>query len=105
MTLPAPPATASRAPLATSPPCRRCGGSGILRLADGRFRTCLDCLGLGLQPAPAAGTVGPRPGGSAHARSLRSPDEESSRSHDRGQGCGGQQQEKHGGPVCVHPCG
>ena len=35
-------------------PCRcpQCGGSGILRLADQRYRTCLDCLGQG-QVVPA----------------------------------------------------
>jgi len=30
--------------------CPRCGGSGMLRLDDQRFRTCLDCLGLGQLP-------------------------------------------------------
>ena len=28
-------------------PCPHCGGSGTLRLADQRYRTCLDCLGRG----------------------------------------------------------
>lgn len=28
-------------------PCRQCGGSGMLRLADQRYRTCLECLGQG----------------------------------------------------------
>jgi hypothetical protein len=83
--------------------CRRCGGSGILRLADGRFRTCLDCLGLGITPAVTSSVDPPRVSGSAHPRSLGSPDEEGSRAHDRGQRSGGQQQEKDGGPVCVHP--
>lgn len=47
--LPAPaPVTSSKATSA----CPRCGGSGVLRLADGRFRTCLDCLGQGLFPVP-----------------------------------------------------
>jgi DnaJ-class molecular chaperone len=32
--------------------CPQCGGSGILRLADQRYRTCLDCLGQG-QVVPA----------------------------------------------------
>ncbi|MCP9892008.1 hypothetical protein KBY57_13235 [Cyanobium sp. Aljojuca 7D2] len=32
--------------------CPQCGGSGILRLADQRYRTCLDCLGQG-QVIPA----------------------------------------------------
>ncbi|MEB3165311.1 MAG: hypothetical protein VKO65_01440 [Cyanobacteriota bacterium] len=27
--------------------CPRCGGSGMLRHGDQRFRTCLDCLGQG----------------------------------------------------------
>ena len=27
--------------------CRSCGGSGIKRINDKRFRTCLDCLGQG----------------------------------------------------------
>lgn len=27
--------------------CPRCGGSGMLRLGDQRYRTCLDCLGRG----------------------------------------------------------
>jgi hypothetical protein len=84
--------------------CRRCGGSGILRLEDGRFRTCLDCLGQGVTPAAPVSASLPRVGGSAHPRALRSPDEERCRAHDRGQGSGGQQQENDGGPVCVHPC-
>ncbi|SBO43419.1 protein of unknown function [Cyanobium sp. NIES-981] len=33
--------------------CGHCGGSGILRLDDQRFRTCLDCLGQGRCAAPA----------------------------------------------------
>ena len=36
-----------------SPPnddvCSRCGGSGRLRINDDSFRTCLDCLGRGVQ--------------------------------------------------------
>jgi hypothetical protein len=28
-------------------PCPHCGGSGTLRLADQRYRTCLECLGHG----------------------------------------------------------
>lgn len=28
--------------------CPRCGGSGILRVNDQSYRTCLDCLGQGL---------------------------------------------------------
>jgi hypothetical protein len=27
--------------------CRRCGGSGSLRMGDQQYRTCLDCLGQG----------------------------------------------------------
>jgi len=41
-------------PPAHSPPtepqgrqCPHCGGSGTLRLADQRYRTCLECLGRG----------------------------------------------------------
>jgi hypothetical protein len=33
--------------------CPSCGGSGMLRLGDQRFRTCLDCLGQGDLPAMA----------------------------------------------------
>ncbi|MEI7666642.1 MAG: hypothetical protein WCI65_11410 [Synechococcaceae cyanobacterium ELA263] len=35
------------------PACSRCGGSGMLRLGDQRYRTCLECLGRGqlLQPS------------------------------------------------------
>ena len=33
--------------------CPRCGGSGILRLGDHRYRTCLDCLGVGKLPVGA----------------------------------------------------
>jgi hypothetical protein len=28
-------------------PCTQCGGSGILRIGDQQFRTCLECLGQG----------------------------------------------------------
>jgi len=28
-------------------PCPHCGGSGILRMGDQQFRTCLECLGQG----------------------------------------------------------
>jgi hypothetical protein len=103
----APPARPNRVP--TSAPsgiltCRRCGGSGILRLADGRFRTCLDCLGQGITREPRAGADLTSVGGSAHPRSLRSPDEEGSRTDNGGQGSSCQQQQDDGGPVCVHPC-
>jgi hypothetical protein len=83
--------------------CRRCGGSGILRLADGRFRTCLDCLGQGTALAAIAEESGTAEG-STHSRSLRAPNEEGCRADNRGQGSGGQQQENDGGPVCVHSC-
>mgnify|MGYP006966041187 CR=1 FL=1 len=37
------------APLETPTPilCPHCGGSGILRMGDQQFRTCLECLGQG----------------------------------------------------------
>ncbi|MFM7548906.1 MAG: hypothetical protein ACKO7Z_05100 [Cyanobacteriota bacterium] len=35
--------------------CRTCGGSGMLRLGDQRYRTCLDCLGQGLNPGLSPG--------------------------------------------------
>jgi len=35
-------------------PCSQCGGSGVLRLSDQRYRTCLECLGQGQQPALSA---------------------------------------------------
>ena len=42
----------------TLPRCRTCGGSGMLRLADQRYRTCLDCLGQGRKPGlPPATTT------------------------------------------------
>ncbi len=37
--------------------CHHCGGSGMLRLDDQRYRTCLDCLGQGQLLRPAAGTL------------------------------------------------
>ena len=38
--------------------CARCGGSGMLRLGDQSFRTCLDCLGQGrLKPLRPATTT------------------------------------------------
>ncbi|MCS5691230.1 hypothetical protein NZK33_04420 [Cyanobium sp. FGCU-6] len=39
--------SSSHAPPDITPHCRRCGGSGMLRHGDQRFRTCLDCLGQG----------------------------------------------------------
>lgn len=50
-------APASLAGHALSEVCPRCGGSGMLRLDDQRFRTCLDCLGQGRLPAVAAATT------------------------------------------------
>ncbi|MCP9848841.1 hypothetical protein [Cyanobium sp. Morenito 9A2] len=32
------------------PVCKVCGGNGVLRINHHRFRTCLDCLGLGVLP-------------------------------------------------------
>ena len=55
--------TAAQAPLieqtssALREMCPSCGGSGMLRLGDQRFRTCLDCLGQGHLPAVAAATT------------------------------------------------
>ncbi|MFQ6537923.1 MULTISPECIES: hypothetical protein [Aphanothece] len=37
--------------------CSHCGGSGILRLDDQRFRTCLDCLGQGRRVRRASATT------------------------------------------------
>ena len=34
--------------------CTHCGGSGIQRINDQRFRTCLPCLGLGVFQGDAA---------------------------------------------------
>ncbi len=39
--------------------CPRCGGSGIQRVADQRFRTCQDCLGQGV--ILVSGSVSPEP--------------------------------------------
>jgi hypothetical protein len=48
----------SQTPNALQEVCSSCGGSGMLRLGDQRFRTCLDCLGQGRLPVvPAATTV------------------------------------------------
>jgi DnaJ-class molecular chaperone len=33
--------------------CPQCGGSGLLRIDDQRYRTCLDCLGKGRSPTMA----------------------------------------------------
>lgn len=37
--------------------CPQCGGSGALRMADQRFRTCLTCLGQGQLMEPRAATT------------------------------------------------
>ena len=37
----------SAATVSTEVICRRCGGSGTLRMGDQQYRTCLDCLGQG----------------------------------------------------------
>ena len=37
--------------------CCTCGGSGMLRLGDQRFRTCLDCLGQGSHPGLSPATT------------------------------------------------
>ncbi|MFM1812235.1 MAG: hypothetical protein RLZZ336_1173 [Cyanobacteriota bacterium] len=38
--------------------CQRCGGSGMLRMGDQSFRTCLECLGQGrLISLPSATTT------------------------------------------------
>jgi hypothetical protein len=45
-----PPLAAGQAdahPIDMARPCPHCGGSGALRLADQRYRTCLECLGHG----------------------------------------------------------
>ena len=39
------PAAPLEAPIPTV--CPHCGGSGILRMGDQQFRTCLECLGQG----------------------------------------------------------
>lgn len=54
----APPASPDIAPAASlERPCRRCGGSGTLRLGDEQYRTCLDCLGSGRLWPDAANLV------------------------------------------------
>jgi DnaJ-class molecular chaperone len=37
--------------------CQQCGGSGMLRLDDQRYRTCLDCLGQGKMQQAMGGTT------------------------------------------------
>jgi len=41
---------------AASQSCDQCGGSGMLRLSDQRYRTCLECLGQG-KVAPLSGAI------------------------------------------------
>jgi len=36
--------------------CHQCGGSGMLRLSDQRYRTCLECLGQG-KISPLQGAI------------------------------------------------
>ena len=38
-------------------PCHHCGGSGMLRLDDQRYRTCLECLGQGVLLRPSPNTL------------------------------------------------
>jgi hypothetical protein len=37
--------------------CRVCGGSGVLRLGEQHFRTCLACLAQGTFPLALSGVV------------------------------------------------
>lgn len=41
---------------AASQSCHQCGGSGMLRLSDQRYRTCLECLGQG-KVSPLSGAI------------------------------------------------
>jgi hypothetical protein len=41
------PPLARESSLSSATCCPRCGGSGLLRQGDRRYRTCLDCLGQG----------------------------------------------------------
>ena len=43
----APAPTAAQLEVSAPIPCPQCGGSGILRMGDQQFRTCLECLGQG----------------------------------------------------------
>lgn len=45
--IPSSPPPALKDSLTTAIGCPRCGGSGLLRQGDRRYRTCLDCLGQG----------------------------------------------------------
>ena len=44
------PSADSRSHLLAPCRCPQCGGSGLLRIDDQRYRTCLDCLGQGSSP-------------------------------------------------------
>jgi len=44
------PASGSRGLSLAQTRCPQCGGSGLLRIDDQRYRTCLDCLGQGVSP-------------------------------------------------------
>jgi hypothetical protein len=60
-------------PVQAGRPCPHCGGSGSLRLADQRYRTCLECLGSGRLVAigetfPLAGLRTASPASSSAAR-------------------------------------
>ena len=54
--LPSPQPEATPSPNTPSESCHKCGGSGMLRLSDQRYRTCLECLGQGLI-SPLAGAI------------------------------------------------
>jgi hypothetical protein len=45
------PRSDDRVHLRSSGDCPQCGGSGLLRIDDQRYRTCLDCLGQGRAPS------------------------------------------------------
>lgn len=47
--------------------CSSCGGSGVKRVSEGRFRTCQDCLGRGVH-MQSSGSVTP-----VFARSATTP--------------------------------
>jgi hypothetical protein len=50
--------------------CSHCGGSGMLRLGDQRYRTCLDCLGSGQLLLASLAEMGRRSPISAAASSV-----------------------------------
>jgi hypothetical protein len=47
---PTPPPAVNAAESPAPLTCPHCGGSGILRMGDQQFRTCLECLGQGQLP-------------------------------------------------------